>query len=45
LDNDAKNAILATFQLYKATQQDAKALLHLMHGDEYQTFKAIKVLV
>jgi len=33
LDSDAENAILAVYQLYKATQQDAKALLHLMHDD------------
>jgi hypothetical protein len=35
LDSGAENAILAIYQLYKATQQDAKALLHLMHGHEY----------
>ncbi|CAM6043671.1 unnamed protein product [Sphagnum compactum] len=45
LDSDAENAILAIFQLYKATQQDAKALLHLMHGDEYQALTAAQVLV
>jgi hypothetical protein len=45
LDSDAENAILAVFQLYKATQQDAKALLHLMHGDQYQAMAAAKVLV
>jgi hypothetical protein len=45
LDSDAENAILAVFQLYKATQQDAKALLHLMHVDEHQEFIAAEVLV
>jgi len=44
LDSDAENAILAIFQLYKATQQDAKALLCLMHGDECP-FTAAEVLV
>ncbi len=45
LDTDAENAILAVFQLYKATQQDAKVLLHLMHGDEFEALIAAKVLV
>jgi hypothetical protein len=45
LDNDAEKAILVVYQFYKATQEDAKALLHLMHGDEYQAFMAVKVLV
>jgi hypothetical protein len=45
LDTNAENAILAVFQLSKATQQDAKALLHLMHGDEYQALTAARVLV
>jgi len=45
LDSDAENAILATFQLYKATQQDAKALLHLMHGDQFQALLPAEVLV
>jgi hypothetical protein len=45
LDSDAENAILAVYQLYKATQQDAKALLHLMHGHEYQAWRAAQVLV
>ncbi|CAM6008245.1 unnamed protein product [Sphagnum balticum] len=42
LDNDAKNAILAVFQLYKATLQDAKALLHLMPGDECSLLSILK---
>jgi hypothetical protein len=45
LDTNAENAILAIFQLYKATQQDAKALLDLMHGHEDQKLIAAKVLV
>jgi hypothetical protein len=45
LDSGAENAILAIFQLYKATQQDAKALLHLMHDDEDQKLIAAEVLV
>jgi hypothetical protein len=45
LDSDAENAILVVFQLYKATQQDAKALLYLMHVDGYQALVAAKVLV
>jgi hypothetical protein len=45
LDTDAENAILAVYQLSKATQQDAKALLHLMHGDECQALIAASVLV
>jgi len=45
LDSDAENAILAIFQLYKATQQDAKALLHLICTDDYQAFVAARVLV
>jgi hypothetical protein len=43
LDSDAENAILAVFQLYKATQQDAKALLHLMNvADAFDGYQAIK---
>jgi hypothetical protein len=46
LDSDAENAILAVFQPYKATQQDAKALLHLIRtGHEYQVRIAALVLV
>jgi hypothetical protein len=45
LDSDAENAILAVFQLYKATQQDAKVLLNLMHVDEYRALIAARVLV
>jgi hypothetical protein len=45
LDSDAENAILVVYQLYKATQQDVKALLHLMHGDESRAFSAASVLV
>jgi hypothetical protein len=45
LDSDAENAILVVYQLYKATQQDVKALLHLMEGDEYQAFMAASVLL
>jgi hypothetical protein len=45
LDSDAENAILAVYQLYKATQQDAKALLRLMHGHEDQALIAAQVLV
>jgi len=45
LDSDAENAILAVFQVYKATQQDAKALLHLMHGGVYRALSAARVLV
>jgi len=45
LDSDAQNAILAVYQLYKATQQDAKALLHLMHGHEDQALTSAQVLV
>jgi hypothetical protein len=45
LDSDAKNAILAIFQLYKATQQDVKALLHLMHADGHQALTVATVLV
>jgi hypothetical protein len=45
LDSDAENAILAVFQLYKATQQDVKALLHLIHGDGYQAYTAARVFV
>jgi hypothetical protein len=45
LDTDAENAILEVYQLSKATQQDGKALLHFMHGDEYQAFAAARVLV
>jgi hypothetical protein len=45
LDSDAENAILALYQLYKATQQDVKALLHLMHGHEHQALTAAQVLV
>ncbi len=46
LDSDAENAILAIFQLYKATQQDAKALLHLIRiGHEFQVLVAVMVLV
>jgi hypothetical protein len=45
LESDAENAILALFELYKATQQDVKALLHLMHGDVCQAIAAAKVLV
>jgi hypothetical protein len=45
LDTDAENAILAVYQFSKATQQDAKALLHLMHGDDYQAYVAARVLV
>jgi hypothetical protein len=45
LDSDAENAILAVYQLYKATQQDAKVLLHLMHGHEHQALTAAQVLV
>jgi hypothetical protein len=45
LDTDAENAILAVYQLYKATQQDAKALLYLMHSDGLQALTAAQVLV
>jgi hypothetical protein len=45
LDSDAENAILAIFQLYKATQQDAKVLLHLVQVDEYRALIAAEVLV
>jgi hypothetical protein len=45
LDSDAENAILAVFELYKATQQDAKALLHLILADDYQRVVAAEVLV
>jgi len=46
LDSDAENSILAIFQLYKATQQDAKALLHLIRtGHEFQVLEAATVLV
>jgi len=45
LDSDAENAILAIFELYKATQQDVKALLCLMHGDECQAFTAAEVFI
>jgi hypothetical protein len=42
LDSDAENAILAIFQLYKATEQDAKALLHLIRTEDYQAFVAAR---
>ncbi|CAM6001446.1 unnamed protein product [Sphagnum balticum] len=46
LDSAAENAILAIYQLYKATQQDAKALLRLMHTHEYDgAMLAAKVLL
>jgi hypothetical protein len=45
LDSDAENAILAVFQLYKATQQDAKVLLNWMHVDEYRALITASVLV
>ncbi len=45
LDSDAENAILAVFELNKATQQDAKALLHLLFADDYQRVVAAEVLV
>jgi hypothetical protein len=45
LDSDAENAILVAFQLYKATQQDEKVFLHLMHGHELQAWTTTKVLV
>ncbi|CAK9216345.1 unnamed protein product [Sphagnum troendelagicum] len=45
LDSDAENTILAVYQLYKATQQDAKALLHLMHAHEEKALTAARVLV
>jgi hypothetical protein len=45
LDNEAENAILAVFQLYKATQQDAKILLHFIHTNNDATFIAAQVLV
>jgi hypothetical protein len=45
LDSDAENAILAVFELNKATQQDAKALLHLLFADDYQKVIAAEVLV
>jgi len=44
LDSDVENAILATFQLYKVTQQDAKALLYFVHGHEFEALIAAKVL-
>jgi hypothetical protein len=45
LDSDAENAILAICQLHKATKQDAKALLHLMHNHKRQALRAAEVLV
>jgi hypothetical protein len=46
LDSDAENSILAAFQLYKATQQDAKALLHFIRtGHKLQVLVAAMVLV
>jgi len=45
LDTDAENAILAVYQLYKATRQDAKALLYLMHNDGLQALTAAEVLI
>jgi hypothetical protein len=45
LDSDVENAILAVFELYKATQQDAKALLHLIPANDYERVIAAEVLV
>jgi hypothetical protein len=45
LDSDAENAILVVFELYKATQQDIKALLHLIFAYDHQIVIAAEVLV